>query len=139
MEFGARSASPRTEFVVESRRMYLTECGLGKYSEDAVKKAVERWHDDVANGKRLSYGELGFHSKINHDGISNHRHESVYAGFIGIAIFDIGYSAGSMSVSYYIMPSCDELTLTRRKYHLVPRLRKHKDDFDIITIDVELD
>lgn len=121
MEIGARSTPIYKKMPVETTTLLLPQCGLGEYDSKTVGKAIRRWRNNVDNEKTLSYGELAFQSKIMHDGLSDRRLRSIYTGFIAI------------------MPSCSEICAAKGKYHLVPRIKKYKDYFELITFDVELD
>ena len=119
--------------------MTLDECGLGEYDTIDACKAIKSWVEKANKNTILSYGELGFQSKIMHDGIGNKRLHMVCPGFIGVRILSAKCSSRNITVKYYIMPSCADLVYANPKYHLVPRVKKYEDRFELITFDVELD
>lgn len=124
---------------VETATVFWPEFGLEKYDSGEMAKAIRRWRKNVERGKVLSYGELGFQSKIMHDNIDDKRLHSVRTGFIGIKIASMECKGNAIEVKYSLMPSCEEISYCNGKYHLVPRVKKFKHHFELITIDAELD
>lgn len=139
MEIGARSTPIYQKMPVETTTLLLPQCGLGEYDSKTVGKAIRRWRNNVDNEKTLSYGELAFQSKIMHDGLSDRRLRSIYTGFIAIKLISASCTGNLLEVKYSLMQSCSEICAAKGKYHLVPRIKKYKDYFELITFDVELD
>lgn len=115
------------------------EFGSGGYDSAIYDRAVNRYGARVTKDKIMGYGEFGFQSKVMYPGIGDHRLYTVCNAFACIDIHAVMPHETCFEVLYSVIKSNNELSNPDVKYHLVPRVKKFKDYFDLITFDVELD
>lgn len=113
--------------------------GLDGYPKSVYNNAVYRYGCAVTDEPIMGYGELGFQSKVMHPTIGDKRLFTVCNAFVCINIHSVIPHDDGFEVLYSVMKSAADLTDPKVKYHLVPRVKKYANYFDLITFDVELD